>query len=880
MILCFTFAALSVAAQQPLIRPGDTIQIAYDTLSLRADTLNRQPAVTPKDSVPATSGNVTRIEDRVAYECVDSFYFDYEKRKAYLYGDGHVTYQDIDLKADYIEIDFNTNEVFATGLPDSTGKLAGLPKFRQGTEEIESREIRYNFNTKKGFVRQVITEQEGGYLHSEKTKRLPNGVIDIKNAKYTTCDAPDPHYYVALTKAKVIPGHEIISGPAYLVVADIPLPVALPFGFFPNKQTHASGILIPEYGEEKNRGFFLRNGGYYFAINDYFDLRLTGDIFSNGTWGAKVSSNYRKRYSFSGNFGFSYYKNVQGDLDLGTYSASRDYSFQWTHSQDPKANPTRTFRASVNLSSSSYDKNHSYEAQNYLTNTKQSSISFSKRWPGSPFNFTASLSHSQNSRNKSVSLNLPKMALTMNRIYPLRRKGSTGNRWYENLELSYNATMENRIKTQDTLLFTREVFQDMRNGFRHTMPLSINFKPINNLNISPRVQYTGMLYTKRISKHYAYELDTTDMTYRSVLVEDTIQGFQYAHAITPSVSVSLNPKIYGMFQFTSPNSRIEAIRHVMSPSVSFSYVPDMSDILPQYYRTITDTTTGRDTRYSIYEREIYGTPTLAGQSGTVSFALNNTLEMKVRPRGDTATESKKVKLLESLNFSTNYNLFKDSLRWAPVSISGRSSLFNKKVQISFSGILDPYAINDEGGVINRSAWEVNRQLARLTRFGISVDFSLSGGKGSPGSNQQSASRNLGIPGQGGNAQTPGAGMPPQEMPGESEYNYFHVPWDLRVRYNLNYNKPGLTSSLTQTLNVSGSINLTEKWRIGGNSGWDFIKNSLTYTSLNISRDLHCWQMRLSWIPIGYHQSYTFLINVKASILQDLKYEKRKSWYDR
>ncbi|NOY36057.1 MAG: LPS-assembly protein LptD [Chlorobi bacterium] len=841
----------------------------YAQESYRADTLK------PKVS------NVTRIEDRVTYSAEDSLNFDLDLRKAYLYGNSHVSYQDIDLTADYIEIDFNINEVYATGLPDSTGKIQGIPHFKQGGETFDSKEIRYNFNTKKGFVKQVITEQEGGYLHSEKTKRLPGGVIDIKNAKYTTCDAPDPHYYVALTKAKVIPGHEIISGPAYLVVADIPLPIALPFGFFPNKQTHASGILIPEYGEEKNRGFFLRNGGYYFAINDYFDVSLRGDLFSNGTWGLRVGSNYRKRYRFNGNFNLRYYKNVKGDLDLGTYSANRDYSFQWSHSQDPKANPTQTFRASVNLSSSSFDRNQSYEAASYLTNTKQSSISFSKRWPASPFNFTASLNHSQNSRTRDINLNLPKMALNMNRIYPLRGKNSTGNKWYENLEFSYNATLDNKIKTIDTLLFTSEVFKNMQSGFKHTMPLSINFKPMKNMNISPRIQYTGMLYTKMIEKYYRYDLDTLNMTYNSTLVEDTIHGFKYAHAITPSVSISLNPKIYGMFIFTSPNSRIEAIRHVMSPTISFSYVPDVTGIMPQYYRTITDTISGRETRYSIFEREMYGTPTLPGKSGVVNFSLNNTLEMKVRSTKDTVNDVKKVKLLESLNFGTNYNIFKDSLRWAPVSFSGRSSIFNNKVHMTFSGSLDPYALNDSGTVINQAAWNVNHQLARLTRFNVSLDFSIKGGKGGGSkSESQTAQRNLGMGSMSGIPPEAGGNVAAQPAMEENDFSYFHVPWDLRIRYNFNYSKPRFESKVTQTLNFSGNVRLTDKWRIGGNSGWDFLKKSLTYTSLNISRDLHCWEMRISWIPIGYHQSYTFLINVKASILKDLKYQKRKSWYDR
>ncbi len=488
-----------------LIMPADTQQVAADT---------------------AASGDV--IDAPIKYVATDSLVMDMDEKKAYLYGDAQVDYKDITLQAEYIEIDFQKNEVFAKGLPDSTGTVQGKPQFSQGNEQFESETIRYNFRSRKGYIRGVVTEQEGGFLHSSVTKRQENGAFDIKGAKYTTCDAPHPHYYVALTKAEVIPGKEIISGPAYMVIGDVPIPVAVPFGFFPMKKTHASGILIPEYGEEKNRGFFLRNGGYYFALNDYFDLSITGDIYTNGTWGVRLGSNYRRRYKYSGNVGLVYFKNVSGSLDVGDYVAKSDYSIRWTYSQDAKANPTSTFRASVNLSSSSYDKRHSYNAQDYLTNTKQSSISFSKRWPGSPFNFTGSLSHSQNSQTKAVDLNLPKLSFNMNRIYPFRGKRSTAQHWYDNIDLTYNAMLENRIKTKDTLLFTSQVFDNMSNGFRHSIPLGVNFKPFNNFNITPRIRYTGMLYTKNIEKHYEYAFDAVNHRYHSTLITDTIKKVQYA----------------------------------------------------------------------------------------------------------------------------------------------------------------------------------------------------------------------------------------------------------------------------------------------------------------------------------------------------------------
>jgi len=473
LFLSFLFLSFLASAQQEIpsvqyLRPDSSGMIVPDREMIVRDTLI-MPADTQQVAADtAASGDV--IDAPIKYVATDSLVMDMDEKKAYLYGDAQVDYKDITLKAEYIEIDFQKNEVFAKGLPDSAGTVQGKPQFSQGNEQFESETIRYNFRSRKGYIRGVVTEQEGGFLHSSVTKRQENGAFDIKGAKYTTCDAPHPHYYVALTKAEVIPGKEIISGPAYMVIGDVPIPVAVPFGFFPMKKTHASGILIPEYGEEKNRGFFLRNGGYYFALNDYFDLSITGDIYTNGTWGVRLGSNYRRRYKYSGNVGLVYFKNVSGSLDVGDYVAKSDYSIRWTYSQDAKANPTSTFRASVNLSSSSYDKRHSYNAQDYLTNTKQSSISFSKRWPGSPFNFTGSLSHSQNSQTKAVDLNLPKLSFNMNRIYPFRGKRSTAQHWYDNIDLTYNAMLENRIKTKDTLLFTSQVFDNMSNGSSISSP--------------------------------------------------------------------------------------------------------------------------------------------------------------------------------------------------------------------------------------------------------------------------------------------------------------------------------------------------------------------------------------------------------------------------
>lgn len=867
--MVFSILSVSISDGQEGIERPDSVLVLQDTTRI--------------DTIPALESESSVIDAPIDYDAEDSLIFDLEENKVYLYGNGFVTYQDIELRAAYIELDKATDQVFARGALDSLGDMIGKPSFKDGSESFESKTLTYNFKTKKGVIRGVISEQEGGYLHSGITKKHEDGEIHVKAGKYTTCSLEDPHFYVGLTKAKVIPNDKIISGPAYLVMADIPLPIALPFGFFPNQKSRASGIIIPEYGEERNRGFFFRNGGYYLALSDYFDARITGDIYTQGTWGLSLGSNYRVRYRFNGNLRARYYVNVYGEKELPNYSRKRDYSIVWSHSQDPKANPGRTFNANVNMSSSSFDKNHSVNANSYLTNQKQSSISYSKRWAGTPFNLSASMNHRQNSQTNSVDLNLPKMNFNMNRIYPLKRKEKVGDtRWYENIELSYKAMLDNQIKTTDSLLFTSEVWDDMNNAFKHDIPLSTQIRPFNNFSISPSLKYSGILYTKHIEKrweenYYDIELDSTYAT----LITDTIQGLKYAHSYLPTISMGLNPKIYGMYLFTNPNSRIEAVRHVMTPSVSFSFTPDMSGVSQNYYRTVQIDTLGNTREYSIYEKEIYRTPTLPGKSGSVSLRLSNNIEMKVRSSNDTSETSKKIKILENLSFGTNYNLFADSLNWAPISMSGRTRIANK-VNLSFGGSFDPYAINEDGRRINRLEFKETGKLARLTRFNFAIDASLNS-RAQASSSEESTTSDIMPAGMQGDKPT---GIPEDDkeggMPQEfytGEYVDFNIPWNLSLRYNYNYTNSGLSKRVTQTFNFSGNVSLTQKWKIGFSSGYDFKSKKLTYSSVNIFRDLHCWEMRFSWIPLGYHQSYSFQINVKSAILRDIKYEKRKSWYD-
>jgi hypothetical protein len=681
-----------------------------------------------------------------------------------------------------------------------------------------------------------------------------------------------------------MPGDKIISGPAYLVLADVPLPLGIPFGFFPNSKTKTSGILIPKYGEEQRRGFFLREGGYYFAMNDYMDLRVTGDIYTNGTWGLRVGSNYKWNYHFSGNLSFKYFKNITGYKNIeGLYSVSKDYAIGWSHSQDAKANPNSSFRASVNLSSASYDRNHTRNINSVMTNTKQSSISYTKSWPNSPFNLSVSLNHSQNNNTKGVNMTLPKLSLNMARINPFKRKSATGpKKWYEDIQLSYTSILENRIATYDSLLFTSAVWDDMKNGYKHSIPLNLNISPfkktasLQSFAITPSINYNGMLYTRQTYKYISgyNEIDDNGViTYEPVVTDSLIRKFSYAQSLFPSISSGFAPKIFGMYHFKG-DGRLEDIRHVMTPSASLSYVPDMTSLQANYYRVVFDEV-NQDTiaEYSIYEDQIYGTPTVNGSSGSLSLSLRNNLEAKIRSKNDTVDEVEKVKILDNLNFSTGLDLFhKDTLTpaWRPISFNGSTRIFKGNLNITFRGTLDPFGYDEKRSRTTETYFSQTGKLVRLTNFSVSSGFSLkskqdkSKGTEEPSSTDRESRLN--------NPEMAGkdamANYDPNNEDFYGDYVDFDIPWSLRVDYSFSYSKPRDKSTIIQTIRASGDFSLSPNWKIG-----------FTTTNLSIYRDLHCWEMRISVVPFGTFRSYNFQINAKSSILTDLKYNKRKAWQD-
>jgi len=856
--------------------------LSQENISVPDSNLIRQDSLlTDTLSLNLKKISTDAIDRQVTYRSRGLKKNDLVNKRVTLLDEAEVTYGDIEIKADSIVFDMLANTVFAAGRTDSTGKVIGSPVFKQGSQEIESDSLLYNYLSRKAIAYKIVTQQDEGVLHSEVTKLLDDGTSNISRSTYSTCDAEHPHFYINLPKAKIYPGQKIISGPGYLVLEGIPLPAVLPFGFFPiQTKKAASGILMPRIGQEQERGFSLTDGGYYFAISDYYDLSLKGNIYSNGTWMVTAQSNYARKYKFSGNFLFSYANNITGHKGLEDYSKSTNYKLGWTYSQNPKAHPGSVFSANINMSSSGFDKTNSYDVTEHVTTQRQSSVSYSKSWDGTPFNLSASMYHSQNVKNKTVDLNLPKINFNMSRIYPLYGKNSTGSKkWYQELQIQYSASLDNRISTYDSLLFTSDVLNNMQSGFKHEAPLSIQLRPFKNFSISPQVSYSGVLYTQKYEKRWDpeyFDADRNEIV--PSVVTDTIRGLSYGQAINPSIGASFNPQIFGTYKF-KPESRIQTIRHVMKPSVSFNYVPSFDALSSDMYRTVQTDTLGNTREYSIYEGNIYGTPSSSKRNGSVSFNLTNILEAKMFEKNDTSSTPTKVKIIDNFGISTSYNIFADSMNWSPVTMGLRTTLFNN-MGVSANGIFSLYGLSSTGSPVGTSAFAQNGKLLRLTNFSVSLDFDLGqlirGGKDK---NQQGTGQAAPPQRQADGTVEQGNPDPNEGLFDEYGYFIFDVPWSMRVSYNFNYSKQYLESSINQTLSVNGNVNLTKRMGVTYTSGYDFAQKEITMTQIGITRDLHCWTMAFNWIPNGTMKGWNFTIRVKAAMLSDLKYQRRKDFHD-
>lgn len=876
VLLGIFLISLSSIAQSDSLKSQDTIPLinnhsdsslidfpVVDTLLLAADSLANDSIV--NDSIPKKKST---IDTKIEYPAEDSIRFDLTTKRVYMYNDATVKYGSLNLQGDYMEIDFNTNEIFSRGVEDSIGNIDGKPIFKESEDEFASEEMRYNFDSKKGLISGVRTEESGGFLHGEKIKKMPDNTAYIQGGQFTTCDHEHPHYAFRFRKSKVVPGDKIITGPAYFEIGGVPTPLFVPFGLFPNQSGKQSGILIPTYGESKKQGFYFENGGYYWAMSDFMDLTVLGGIFTRGSWSLNTKSKYKMRYKYSGDVDLKYAINILGSEGTPDYKKSKDFKIFWTHNQDPKARPKSKFSANVNIRSSSFNQ---FELSNTyndrFSNTFQSSINYSTRL-GDSWNLNLNLGHSQNTKNQTISLTLPQLSLSGTRFYPLRKKEKTGAlSWYENISVKYSVVGKNQVSLPDSLLFTPGWEQYFQNGLKHTVPISSTVKVLKHLNWTNGISLTSRWYAQQYRKRFLESSISGADT--SILVSDTINGFVTANDF--SMTSTFNTKVYGMFMFGN-NFPINAIRHVMSPSVSFSYRPDFSDSQWGYYDNYFNPYTEDDVLYSHFDGSIYGSPS-SGKQGALNFSLSNNFEMKVRDRSDTVTGTKKIVLIDNLSFTSSYNLAKDSLRWSPLMVSARTKLF-KSLDLTYASAWDPYVLDSAGSRnLNEFEWDVNHKLFRMKnmKWTAGLSYSIS---------DKTFSKN------GGKEKDKGANKTKSKE--KETIKAGTMPWSLSVNYSLRYGMTHVYNSyiltkkdeVVQTLGINGNIQVTPNWKVSVTSGYDFEANELSYTRVQIHRDLHCWEMNFGWIPFGNYQSWNFSINIKSSMFKDLKVEKKRTHLDR
>lgn len=810
---------------------------------------NEEPAFL-SDTVSIVQFSDTMISkdalgSKLQYKASDSIRYDMKNRLVYLFGKVEVYYEDIELKAEEIEINLDSNLVMARGKQDSTGKFYGEPVMKEAGKEFQAHDIKYNFNTKKGIITEVMTHEGESYIHGKKVYKTPDNVMYIRNGKYTTCNLKHPHYYFSSAKLKIIPKDKIVTGPANLVIEDVPTPIGIPFGFFPNTDKQQSGILIPTPGESGQLGFFLLGGGYYWGVSDKLSMQLTGDVYSKGSWGSNFISNYNNRYRFNGNLDVRYSIFKNGIEGLPNFSERKDFFLRWNHTQDPKARPNSNFSANVNVGTSqNFTNNFNSSTQDFLSATFNSTISYKKTWDEKPFNLAINGFHSQNNVSKAVTVRLPEVAFNVSRLQPLKTKTpGKRNDLLDNFGVSYSMNFKNEVTAGDSLfgLNNLEVLSgQFKNGMRHAIPISTSMKVLKHFTVNPSFNYSEIWYLESVDKKWDNTINE--------LVVDTVNGFVRANSY--DMNVNLTTKMYGMYQYKG--KMIKALRHVITPSVGLSYIPENNQGLKSYIDS-----TNNKFEYSIFQNGIYGS-TNRQEAGNVNLGLLNNFEMKVRNRKDSLGEDKKIKLLENLGFRSSYNMIADSLRWSNISIDARTNIF-RVVSLNYNAQLDPYQLDSLGRKIN--LFEVNStgRIGRLVSSNLAIGFTLK----SKQSTTTEKKSNFGTE---------------QELAyiraNPEAFIDFNVPWTLNVNYNIRYSKPQFVSTTVQTLNFSGDLSLTQKWKIGMTSGYDFQAKDFTYTTVDIYRDLHCWEMSFNWVPFGIRQSYLFTIKIKSAILQDLKMTRR------
>ena len=857
------------------------------------------------DSLSKDGAKKDAIDAPVYYECTDSMVWS-RTGNAYLYGAGKVRYDKIELTADVIKLNMDSSVVHASGRIDTTGMTTGLPIFMDGGTPYESDRMSYNFKSKKGFINNVYTQQGDGFIMGGKAKKDSAGVFYSQDGMYTTCDAEHPHFYIRLTRAKVRPKKDVVSGPLYLVVADVPLPLALPFGFFPFTSSYSSGILMPTFGDETERGFYLRDGGYYFALSDKYDLRLTGEIFTKGSWGFGAASSYAVRYRFSGSFDFSYLVTKNGEKGLPDYAVGKNFRLQWSHRQDPKVHPNSNFSASVNFATSSYERSNLSSLYNPVLNSQSmrtSSVSYSRTFPEIGLSLSTTMNVAQNMQDSTLSLTLPNLSVSLSKKYPFKRKKRMGDeRWYEKISLSYTGQMSNSISTKEDKVMHSNLVKDWNNGFKHNIPVSATFQLFGFLNVTPSFNYTERWYFKKVNQEWDYATNS--------VAKDTVYGFNRLYNY--NFSVSANTTLYGFYQPAGflKKSRVHTVRHVFKPSVSYSYTPDFGAQHYGYYDTYVYTDEKGEARvveYSPYQGSLYGIPS-RGKTGSVSLSVSNNVEMKWRTKNDSL---KKVSIIDELGASLSYNLAAKTKPWSNLSTRLRLKL-TKSYTFSFNATWATYAyeFNDRGQVVvgDRTEWSYGR-FGRFQGMSQNLSYTFNNKTLTKIRDMFNKDEDEGEEDDSLKEEKAGDGEDPSRKKSlkdsktkkaksaavdEDGYMPFKMPWNLTVSYGIimaentaaeiDVKTMRYPYKFTQNMNLSGNIGISDNWRITFTSGYNFQFKKLTTTTMNISRDLHCFEMSCG-IVLSPYTSFNFSFRATSQMLADaLKWDKRSSgssnveWY--
>ena len=869
-------------------------------------------AVQWNDSIAAVEDSIAKskkgaLEDPVAFESKDSLVFFMDTKNAYLYGEGKVDYQNVSLSSDLIQMNMDSALVHAVGVEDSLGNVHGKPLFKQGGDEYEIDAISYNFKSQKAFISNVATEQQEGFLRSEEAKKVDDKIINMRRGRYTTCDEEHPHFYIALSRAKVYRGKSVFSGPAWLVVEDVPLPLAVPFAYFPFTDSYSSGFIMPSYGDESTRGFYLRDGGYYFAINDNWDLKLTGEIFTKGSWGIGAQTTYKKRYKYSGNFYFNYQVSVTGEKNLPDYSKVTNFKLQWSHKQDAKASPNSSFSASVNFTTQSYEKHNLtslYNPTSYAQSTRTSSVSYSRSFPSIGLSLSSSMNLTQNLKDSTINLSFPNLSINLQRIYPFRRKKMVGKeRWYEKISMYYKASLQNSIQTKEDKLLKSNLVKDWKNGIKHSIPIQASFQVLKYINVVPSFNYEARWYTRKVEQSWDQM--------KQAVVRDTIYGFNHVHNY--NLGVQVNTKLYGFYKFNPKvwGQKLQMVRHVFTPTVNFSYAPDFGASRYGYHKYYTKTDLEGNVSqvaYSPYEGAVYSYPG-KGKSGIVSFDVGNNIEMKIKSDKD-STGVKKISIIDELGANLSYNMAAKEKPWGNLSTRLRLKWGKVTFNMNTTWMTYAYQFDQNGNVVegNRTEWSYGRwgrftgtsknlsytfnnqswsKIKKSIRklFGHDDDEEDENKSDNENENEgESENDNIGPGRRNANQQK---GKKDNNELDEDGYMKFNIPWSFSISYGITMSEDRSAKinkktmrypyKFVQNLNFSGSLRLSSGWNISYSSGYDFTSKAISMTSVNISRDMHCFNISGGMV-FGPFTSYHVTMRANASTLTDaLKYDKKSSY---